>query len=444
MPRRRSGKRWRRYAYLCIAAAVAVSVACLRAAPLHWRAQLFFAVLFVIGQQLRLRVRPSDGVSLSANAIVAALSYPLLGWAAALPALASAVQVRSRIPRMARLFNAATCALSVFAGGVVYMATGGPVGRLITTGSVPLALASLLLAMAAFTLTNVSLLAGVMYLDARSHTPPTETLRRGLTSATLLQWVFGFVGYMVAQLWLGHAGPIAFLLMLLPVAVGQVAIVRGEAEQRVHEATLLALAQALETKDPYTRGHGERVAESSRMLASELGWDRDRVQMIGFAGLLHDVGKIAVPTGIIRKEGPLSRLEYEAVQLHPLRGVEVVRSIEFLHDALAGIRHHHERYDGTGYPAGLTGEEIPLFARVLAIADAYDAMTTARTYRRPRTHEEALQQLRAGRGEQFDPEQVDAFMSLLGHGQWRPPTSAEPADLPRREQPNESAQESDR
>lgn len=401
--------------------ALVVSARALPSIHTVWPTQLFFAVLFVVGQQVRLRVRPSSGVALSVNAIIAAASYPLLGWAAAAPALASMLQVRSQMPMLARAFNAATGSLSVFVGGVVYVAAGGPVGQMITTGPVPGALVALVLGMVAFTLANVMLLAGIMALDARSRVPVARTLRRAVSWATALQWVFGFVGYMVAQLWLGTAGPAASLLILLPVAVGQLAILRGEAEQRVHQATLLALAQVLETKDPYTRGHGERVAQGSAMLAAELGWDDRRVEMVGFAGLLHDVGKIAVPTRIIRKEGSLTRAEFEAVALHPLRGVEVVRGIEFLRDALQGIRHHHERYDGTGYPAGLTGLEIPAFARVLAVADAYDAMTTARTYRRPRTREEALRELRVGRGQQFDPDHVDAFLALLDRGSWPPP-----------------------
>ena len=186
------------------------------------------------------------------------------------------------------------------------------------------------------------------------------------------------------------------------------------------------MAKVLETKDPYTRGHGERVGDGVGALTKSLGWAPERTEMASAAGLLHDVGKIAVPTTLIRKSGGLSNDEFAAFQLHPLRGVEVVRGIGFLDAAIEGIRHHHERFDGGGYPSGLVGFDIPVVARVIGVVDAYDAMTTARTYRAPMPPADALAELRRTSGTQFDPDYVAAFVGLVESGRWSPPTVTVP------------------
>src|SRR5437868_4853503 len=150
----------------------------------------------------------------------------------------------------------------------------------------------------------------------------------------------------------------------------------------------------------------------------------------GYAGMLHDVGKLGVPTKVLQKDGPLTEEEFAAIQLHPMRGLEIVRGIDFLDEAFAGIMHHHERHDGKGYPMGLAGDEIPEFARVIAVADAFDSMTSDRSYRGARTVEVAVAELRKGAGTQFDPEMVTAFIRALDRDPWQPPrmVASVPAD----------------
>ena len=139
----------------------------------------------------------------------------------------------------------------------------------------------------------------------------------------------------------------------------------------------------------------------------------DRTEAIRFAGMLHDVGKLGVPTQVLQKTGALTEDEFAAIQLHPMRGLEIVREIGFLFEALNGIMHHHERMDGRGYPMGLAGHEIPEFARVIAVADAFDSMTTTRSYREAKSIEFALDELRKGAGTQFDPVVVEAFIAAI-------------------------------
>jgi putative nucleotidyltransferase with HDIG domain len=166
--------------------------------------------------------------------------------------------------------------------------------------------------------------------------------------------------------------------------------------------SLLGLANALEAKDPYTRGHSERVALLAQRIAIEAGLGRDAADTIAQAGLLHDLGKIGVPEGILRKPGPLSDDEWEIMRRHPVTGAQIVAPLEFFDDGAMIVRHHHERLDGSGYPDGLSGELIPLGARVVAVADVYDALTSDRPYRARLSHGEALERLLAAAGRTLD------------------------------------------
>lgn len=413
-----------------------VTVACLLAAVIgvfcalrtqHWVIQIFMVFLFVVSRQMRLRVRPSGNAALSLSGVIGVISFPLLGAYGALAALAPALIPSKGLPLLQRLFNVAATSIAVFAGGLVYVALGGPVRQsLFASDRLWQGLGALAAGMCGLFFVNLLALSGVLHLDARI--PVLHTLRHIADVSTLGQLLFGFIGFMVAQLWLGTLGPTAAILLLLPLVVGQFAILQSEADQRVYQATLRALAKVLETKDPYTRGHGERVSGSVGAMTRALAWTPERTEMATAAGLLHDVGKIAVPTTLIRKSGGLSTDEWTEFQLHPLRGVEVVRGIGFLDDAVAGIRHHHERFDGDGYPSGLVGYDIPVVARVIGVADAYDAMTTARTYRAPLPPTLALEELRRGSGNQFDPEFVTTFVELIESGRFVPATAAEPAE----------------
>jgi HD-GYP domain-containing protein (c-di-GMP phosphodiesterase class II) len=220
------------------------------------------------------------------------------------------------------------------------------------------------------------------------------------------------------------------VLVLVPLFVARWAMGQFAEQQRAYAATMNALCQAVETKDYYTRGHGDRVSRGAVMIAREVGMSSDRTEAIRFAGMLHDIGKLGVPTQVLQKTGPLTEDEYAAIQLHPMRGLEIVREIGFLYEALNGIMHHHERIDGRGYPMGLAGHEIPEFARVIAVADAFDSMTSTRSYREAKSIPMAIEELRRGAGTQFDPLAVQAFIAALEVEEWPLPSPARvPADL---------------
>ncbi len=183
--------------------------------------------------------------------------------------------------------------------------------------------------------------------------------------------------------------------------------------QRANYAAIRSLALAIEAKDPCTHGHSLRVQQWARAVAKRLGLDGDRLQVLTYAAELHDIGKLAIPDGVLKAPRRLTDAEWTVVQQHPRRGVEMVRHLDFLKPAQSAILHHHERLDGSGYPDGLAGDAIPLEARILAVIDAYDAMTSARPYRPPLSHEVASEELRKCSGTQFDPQCVDAFLALV-------------------------------
>jgi putative nucleotidyltransferase with HDIG domain len=176
-------------------------------------------------------------------------------------------------------------------------------------------------------------------------------------------------------------------------------------------ASVEALARAIDARDPYTYGHSARVARLSFEIAREMGLQHDELATLGRAALLHDIGKIGVEDRVLRKPGPLTKRELIAMRAHPVIGYEMLKGLHFLEASLRGIRHHHEHWDGTGYPDGLRGEDIPPAVRILTVADALDALTSDRPYRAAMTFSAALATIEAGAGIQFDPMVISAVRS---------------------------------
>jgi putative nucleotidyltransferase with HDIG domain len=181
--------------------------------------------------------------------------------------------------------------------------------------------------------------------------------------------------------------------------------------------TLNAVVNTLEARDPYTRGHTKRVTRLAKALARKMGLSEEELFTIEIGALLHDVGKIGVPDAILHKPGILDSDETLEIREHPSKGTQILSNISYLEPAIPCVLHHHERYDGTGYPDRIAGEAIPLPGRIISVADAFDAMTSDRPYRRRRTPARALAELRRHSGRQFDPAVVAAFQELWDGGE---------------------------
>jgi HD-GYP domain-containing protein (c-di-GMP phosphodiesterase class II) len=206
-------------------------------------------------------------------------------------------------------------------------------------------------------------------------------------------------------------------LQLVEAAAGHVSafvenVALYQAQQDLFVGTIQAITAALDAKDRYTRGHSERVAHIAHQIATNIGMDAEKSQRVHVAGLVHDVGKIGVPEAVLTKRGRLTDEEFGLIKLHPTIGHNILKGIPLLADVIPAVLHHHERIDGRGYPSGLKGEEIPLFARILSVADAFDAMSSDRSYRPAMPREKVLAELQRSAGTQLDPVLVEAFMKI--------------------------------
>ena len=232
------------------------------------------------------------------------------------------------------------------------------------------------------------------------------SFHRLLTSEPLFWISIGLLG-----LWL-----IALVIFLITSAQIKKYKERHERDNEIINESIETFTGFIDAKDPYTNGHSKRVAKYTRLIAKEFGYDGEELDRIYYIALLHDCGKIGVPDSILGKPGKLTAEEFDVIKSHTLRGGEILASFKSLEDADEGALYHHERFDGKGYPEGRTGEDIPFIARMICVADSFDAMNTNRVYRKRLTKEKILQELEDNKGLQFDPKVAEVMLGLLRSG----------------------------
>jgi putative nucleotidyltransferase with HDIG domain len=314
-----------------------------------------------------------------------------------------------------------TSAISAIAG-FVYLLVGGYEVVGLASGPRELLLRvglPLMVADVALCLSNALILSGIVRLTQGI---PVRRFVLGMLGTSGPTYIgYGVIGFLFVVLWIpAGVGPFSAVLVLAPLFVARWAFVQYGDELRAHERTLRALVAAVETKDLYTRGHSERVAQLCDLVAGALALNHQDTESLRYAGMLHDIGKLAIPTRVLRKSDGLSGSELTSMATHPALGVEMVRDIEFLGGSIEAILHHHERMDGRGYPGRLKGEQIPLFARIIAVADAFDSLTTSSSHRDAHTVNKALAELHRRAGTQLDPTIVAALERALTRHVWEP------------------------
>lgn len=236
-------------------------------------------------------------------------------------------------------------------------------------------------------------------------------ISNGILHITYEQIGVDFEIFAIGGFFLASAFIVGALSKQREAALKSRADMNEELNQSYNE-TLHALVKALDTRDNETGGHSERVTIMALTIAKQMKLDEKKIQQIHWGALLHDVGKIGIPDNILRKPGKLTDEEWEIMRSHPQTGYEMLKDIPFLAPALDVVLHHHERFDGAGYPSGLAGKDIPLSARIFSIADTFDAMTNDRPYRKALTHDEAVTEIKRCVNQQFDPIVVDAFLKV--------------------------------
>lgn len=327
--------------------------------------------------------------------------------AAAVGATVIITELLGRRSAIKVVFNISQYVLATSVAIAVYLSAGG---RPLVTGA-PRGVAPLLalsLMFVAFLVVNWAAVSVVVALHER------RNVFAVWAENTLNNILYDFVSLVLLYLFVwvyAQSGPTGALILALPIlGVRQLYKTNWLLEQTNQELLQLMVA-AIEARDPYTSGHSKRVSHYSRLIARSLGLSHGSVERIGVAALLHDVGKIHEAFApLLRKEGPLSPEERELMETHSIKSAELVSNVSQLRDLVAPIRHHHENWDGSGYPDGLVANDIPLASRVIMIADTIDAMTTDRPYRSALGPDDVRAELQKFRGRQFDPHIVDALL----------------------------------
>jgi len=382
---------------------------------------VLFAVLLYFGDQATIRLTSDHGHNAAAVAGVAACILlpapvpPLLG--VVVLALANLPQRRDLYKR---LYNIAHDVLILACTATVAHLLS-PDGTLLPRGDAGLFVAAppLTLVLGVYYAVDAGLNVGVHVLHQQR--TPWQVWREDFRASALIDLGAEATGVLTVVAWqFGHSYVAIPVLIAGALVLSYHIIARIEREKEAYAraslATVRAMARAVDAKDSYTKGHSDRVAAYAVAVGAALGLAPDDLERLHLAGTLHDVGKIAVPDAILGKAGPLDADERAIIQEHPAKGEEILGDLPSLQAILPAVRGHHESWDGTGYPDGLAGTAIHPDAALLAVCDAFDAMTSTRTYRVARSSAQARDVLRQGRGRQFAPHVVDAFERAVMDG----------------------------
>lgn len=394
---------------VCVLAAVLTYLLWQQSPVEDWAPVAALMVLSFATENFAFELPLAGSVSLAFAMTYAALLFggPIAAVLCAVAGSTTVQEAREHKPLVLRAFNAGQLALSAGLSGLAYLQLGG--GTL--AGGETVHIVPAVAAAVVFFVTNVSLFTIIVWmLQGR---PIREILQaQGFISYGASLLILALLGATIAHLLALHSWPSLLLLVLPFVAARQTFRVSAQLSE-AYLSTVRSLVETIEAKDPYTRGHSERVSHYAQQLGERLALSGAEMSVLERAALLHDLGKLGVQVETLTSHNKLDADEVQAIRRHPALGSELVSHVDFLSDVVPIVRHHHERFDGGGYPEGLMGERIPLLARILAVADTYDAMTSDRAYRPGMKLEEARAEIVRVAGTQLDPNVCAAMIEIL-------------------------------
>ncbi len=379
-------------------------------APNQWAGVLSFGLIIFVTEAMPVELPRGRGtVSVSYAVIYASILVlgPSVGaWLAGLATL-RLVELTGHVSPKAVLFNRAQLAISAGAAGLTYAALGGLPGQIDILHGAP----ALVAAAGVYSVVNITTVVVVMCLSQKLSfwgvwVKDFRWMVPHYLALTPLGVLIGLV-----ESYVGLAG---VFLLFVPLVIARYSLQLYAQMRKAYLSTIQAMVAAIEARDPYTAGHSRRVAKYTVAVARALHLPEDQTERLEYAAWLHDVGKLAVPDQILQKQGSLTPEEWDQMRKHPETGANILKQIKLLGRDVDIILHHHERWNGEGYPDYMQRTDIPLGARLIAIADAFEAMTSVRPYRsRAMTREEALAEIKRCAGTQFDPNLIDAFITSV-------------------------------
>jgi hypothetical protein len=387
----------------------------------RWLVIMAFGLITFLTETMPVELpRRSGTVSVSFAVIYASMLIfgpATATWIAAL-ATVRLRELSGRLSLYTVLFNRAQLALSAAAAGMAYTWLGGVSGHIDVFQGGP----ALLGAAAAYSVVNITTVVVVICLVGR--TPFWGVWVRDFKWMIPHYLALTPLGVLIGVVE-GSVGLAGVLLLFVPLMVARYSLQLYAQMRKAYLSTIQAMVAAIEARDPYTAGHSRRVATYTVATARAMRLPEEQMDRLEYSAWLHDVGKLAVPDQILQKTASLTSGEWEQMKKHPETGANILKQIQLLGRDVDVILHHHERWDGEGYPDFIRGSDIPLGARLIAIADAYEAMTSVRPYRsRPLTTEEAMAELKRNAGTQFDPDMVGVFIKTVASQAVRTETAA--------------------
>ena len=376
---------------------------------------IFWAALAVVVESLLIPM-PNNTIGVSVgyaiNIATIIIGGPMLATTTAgLGFLMRAPKIEGRgyvhvlnLPPHKSIFNVSQSIIVTALMSLIYISIGGRVGEFGLGQTIAITLIGALI--------NTSIISG--YLSFNSDSKFAETWISNIKGTFPSSLAVGTIGIIIALAYIGY-GYGAVILFFGPLLLARYSFKLYIEMRNLYLSTIQALNKTVEAKDPYTSGHANRVEKFAVELAKAYHLPFESIQNLKTASILHDIGKIGIHDEILNKASRLTQEEYQEIMRHPAIGAEIISKVNFLSDITTIVRHHHERYDGKGYPDGLSGEDIPIEAAILTIADSYDAMTSDRPYRTAMTPEEALSELQKNAGTQFHPDLVKVFVSIIDH-----------------------------